>query len=168
MSFKVHALSTTDATWVGRQQASNLYRHSVTKTVAITQCYVDYYARMGTAIKVVSLSKSSLWRCLCQCAMLIASHTFNHCSLTLITLKDKNSYPHFTLEQLRNLSRGALSVSGLQGLEPRPFDSSDGTAVQTLFRLRSEPKDFSAFIPNINYSDFSKYLFLNQHMDSLK
>lgn len=119
-------------------------------------------------IKVVSFSKSSLWRCLCRCAVLIASHTLNPCTVTLITLKDKNSYPHFTLEQLRNLSRGAWSVSGLQGLEPRPFDSSDGTAVQTLFRLRSEPKDFSAFIPNVNYSDFSKYLFLNQHMDSLK
>lgn len=54
---------------------------------------------MGTAIKMMFLSVSSLGYCMCPCAMLIAPHGLHHCILILIALRDKNYYSHFTYQE---------------------------------------------------------------------
>lgn len=112
---------------------------------------------MGTTTKMVFSSKLSL----CHCSLPIAWYTLCHC------------YSHFMseereLEQLRNLSRVTWFVSGMQWLKTRTLNSNDSELRHEHFKLRYDSEVFRAFIPSINYSDFSKYLFLNQLLGSLK
>lgn len=88
--------------------------------------------------------------------MLIASHTLYQCVLILITLGDMNYYPHYAYEEValraaEKFVQAVWFICSIQGLN----------CERTLFKLRSKPVVFSAFLsltliaqtfPNIYFS----------------